>query len=66
MLSELLETAQKQGLLAGDFKLLAHLRNMFAHGSDTILNPPMFLDPFKLVTGLIAELFDPSKNPSKP
>jgi len=66
MLSELLETAQNQNLIAGNVKLLARLRNMFAHGSDTILNPPMFLDPFKLVTGLIVDLFDPDKNPSTP
>jgi hypothetical protein len=61
MLVELLEAAKTQGLIAGDVKLLAQLRNMFAHGSDTVLNAPMFLEPFKIVTALIADLFDPSR-----
>jgi hypothetical protein len=61
-LSELLEAAYKQGLITGAFGLIAPLRNMFAHGSGTVLNPPMFLEPFKLVTEIIAELFDPAKD----
>jgi hypothetical protein len=33
------------------------MRKVFAHGGDTILNPPMFLGPFEVVTLIIAELF---------
>jgi hypothetical protein len=32
---------------------------MFAHGGDTVLNAPMFLSPFEVVTSIIVELFDP-------
>ena len=65
-LSELLEAAHKQGLITGAFKLIAPLRNMFAHGSDTVLNPPMLLEPFKLATEMIADLFDPNKKSALP
>lgn len=34
------------------------MRNMFAHGTHVVLNPPLFLIPFRLVTDIIAELFD--------
>jgi hypothetical protein len=61
MLAELLEAAKAQGLITGDVILLALVRNMFAHGSDTVLNVPMFLEPFKIVTALIADLFAPSR-----
>lgn len=37
------------------------IRNMFAHGSDIVLNASMFLEPFRYVTAMIAELFDPKK-----
>jgi hypothetical protein len=60
MLDELLRTAKAQGLISPDVEGLNHLRNMFAHGSDAVLNPPMFLAPFELVTFTIRELFAPS------
>jgi hypothetical protein len=59
MLGELLEAAKTQGLISGDIKGLNQMRKMFAHGSDTVLNPPMFLAPFHVVTLMIAELFHP-------
>src|SRR5260370_21104700 len=43
MLPELLETAKKQGLISGDVNWINPLRKMFAHGSDSVLNPPLFL-----------------------
>lgn len=56
MLGELLEVAQDQKLLSGDISWVNPLRKMFAHGSDTVLNAPMFLAPFEAVTSMIAEL----------
>lgn len=53
----LLRSAKEQGIIATDFEGLSHLRNMFAHGTDTVLNPPLFLAPFHLVTATIRELF---------
>jgi hypothetical protein len=63
MLGELLEVAQDQKLLSGDITWIKPLRNMFAHGSDTVLNAPMFLSPFEAATGMIAQLFEPSSLP---
>jgi hypothetical protein len=57
MLDELLRAAKAQNLISADVDGLNHLRNMFAHGTDAVLNPPMFLIPFQLVTETIAELF---------
>jgi hypothetical protein len=57
MLDELLRAAKAQGLISADIEGLSRLRNMFAHGSDAVLNPPMFLIPFELVTFTIGELF---------
>jgi hypothetical protein len=57
MLDELLKTAKAQGLISVEVESLKYLRNMFAHGSDAVLNPPMFLAPLQLVTRTIAELF---------
>lgn len=57
MLDELLKSAKAQGLMSADVEGLSHLRNMFAHGTDAVLNPPMFLTPFELITETIAELF---------
>jgi hypothetical protein len=59
MLGELLEAAQAQGLISGDTTWINPLRKMFAHGSDTVLNPPMFLMPFEAVTAIIAGVFSP-------
>jgi hypothetical protein len=59
MLGELLEAAQTQGLISEDIAWINPLRRMFAHGSDTVLNPPMFLMPFEAVTSIIAGLFSP-------
>lgn len=59
MLAELLETAKAQGLVSGDISWINPLRKTFAHGSDTTLNAPMFLIPFKIITLMIAELFRP-------
>jgi hypothetical protein len=61
MLAELLEAAKDQGLISGDIGWINPLRKMFAHGSDTVLNAPMFLTPFQVVTAMIVELFDPAK-----
>jgi len=60
MLPQLLEAAQAQGLIVGDFSWVNPIRKMFAHGGETVLNPPMFLAPFEAVTALIAELFRPT------
>jgi hypothetical protein len=57
MLGELLQAAKKQGMIAGDISWIRPMRNMVAHGSDTVLNPPMFLAPFEAVTSIIAGLF---------
>jgi hypothetical protein len=59
MLGELLEVAKGQKLVIGDVSWINPLRNMFAHGSDAVLNAPMFLSPFAAVTGMIARLFEP-------
>ena len=64
MLGELLEAAKAQGLISGDILWINPLRNMFAHGSDTVLNAPMFLDPFNAVTSIIAELFHSNEQSS--
>lgn len=55
-----------QGLIASDGPSITMIRNMFAHGSDTVLDAPMFLDPFRHVTAMIAELFDPASPPHVP
>jgi hypothetical protein len=60
MLGELLEAAKTQSLISGDIDGINQMRKMFAHGSDTVLNPPMFLAPFHVVTSMIAELFRPN------
>ena len=60
MLGELLEVAKTQGLMSGDINGINQMRKMFAHGSDTVLNPPMFLAPFHVVTLMIADLFHPN------
>jgi hypothetical protein len=60
MLGELLEAAKAQKLISGDINWINPLRKMFAHGSDTLLNAPMFLIPFQTITAMIAELFDPN------
>ncbi|MDR3713988.1 MAG: hypothetical protein P4L51_14290 [Puia sp.] len=56
-LDELLKTAMAQGLISSDIEWMHHVRNMFAHGSNAVLNPPMFLDLFEEVTLVIRELF---------
>jgi|ERR1035437_699890 hypothetical protein len=60
MLPELLECASKQRLISGDTGWINPLRKMFAHGSDTVLNAPLFLAPFEAITAMIAQLFDPA------
>jgi hypothetical protein len=57
MLAELLEGAKAKRLISGDTNWINPMRKMFAHGSDTVLNPPMFLAPFQAVTSMIAQLF---------
>jgi hypothetical protein len=64
MLSELLKAAKEQNLVAADISMISAIRNMFAHGSDTVLNAPMFLIPFKMVTAMIVDIFDPAKTAS--
>jgi hypothetical protein len=64
MLGELLETAKAQALISSDITWVNPMRKMFAHGSDTVLNPPMFLVPFEAVTSIIAELFHSKSQPS--
>ena len=61
MLGELLEAANTQGLVSANVRSITMMRNMFAHGSDSVLNAPMFLEPFRYVTAMIAELFDPTR-----
>jgi hypothetical protein len=63
MLGELLEAAKAQGLISGDISWINPMRKMFAHGSDTVLNPPMFLPSFEAVTSIIAELFHSRAQP---
>lgn len=65
MLDELLRTAKAQGLISIDVEGLSQMRNLFAHGTDAVLNPPLFLGPFKLITATIAELFA-SPLPARP
>src|SRR5271165_1214539 len=43
MLDGLLKAAKRQGLISYSPDGLAFLRNFFAHGSDAVLNPPLFL-----------------------
>ncbi|RFB81163.1 hypothetical protein [Methylovirgula sp. 4M-Z18] len=57
MLNELLKVAKKQNLIVTPIDHLHKIRNMFAHGSDTVLNPPMFLTQFGIVTNIIRELY---------
>ena len=58
MLDELLRTAKAQSLIQSEIDYLSHMRNTFMHGSDIVLNPPMFLTTFQIVTAIIRELFD--------
>ncbi|MBB6305025.1 hypothetical protein [Rhizobium leucaenae] len=58
-LDELLRAAKEQDLILSEIEHLSQMRNMFAHGSDTVLNPPMFLIPFEVVTNIIRELYIP-------
>jgi hypothetical protein len=60
MLPDLLNAAKAQSLLSGDLSWINPLRKMFAHGSDAVLNPPLFLGPFENVTEIIIELFSPT------
>jgi hypothetical protein len=57
MLDELLKSAKEQNLISSDIEYLSKMRNMFAHGSDAVLNPPMFLTTFEIVTDIIRELY---------
>jgi hypothetical protein len=56
-LSDLLKLARTNNLIRSEIDYIARMRNMFAHGSDAILNPPMVLTTLQLVTGVIAEMF---------
>lgn len=58
-LDELLKAAKRQGLIASDITYLSDLRNLFLHGSETVLNPPMFLIQFQVITRIIQELYEP-------
>jgi hypothetical protein len=51
-LDPLLKAAESQGLISY-IPELARLRNDFAHGSDAVWNPPMFLPVFEAVTALL-------------
>ncbi|MFC5508109.1 hypothetical protein [Bosea massiliensis] len=62
MLDELLKSAKQQKLISSEIDYLSHMRNMFMHGSDTVLNPPMFLTTFEIVTDIIRELY-PDQQP---
>ena len=57
MLDELLKAAKAQGLISAEIEYLSKLRNTFAHGSDAVLNPALFLLTFELVTDIIRELY---------
>lgn len=57
MLDELLKSAKEQNLISSEIEYLSKMRNMFAHGSDAVLNPPMFLTTFEIVTDIIRELY---------
>ncbi len=59
MLDELLKTAKADGLIRSEIDYITHMRNTFMHGSDLVLNPPMFLTTFHLVTAIIRELYGP-------
>lgn len=59
MLDELLKAAKAEGLIQSEIDYIAHMRNTFLHGSDFVLNPPMFLTTFHLVTAIIRELYSP-------
>lgn len=61
MLDELLKSAKQQNLISSEIEYLSKLRNMFAHGSDAVLNPPMFLTTFEIVTDIIRELYADQK-----
>lgn len=58
MLDELLKAAKAQGLITSDIEGMNHVRKMFAHGSDAVVNPPLFLVPFEMVTLTIRELYE--------
>lgn len=60
MLDELLKSAKELKLISSDIRYLSKLRNTYAHGSDAVLNPPLFLTQFEVVTQIIQELFDSS------
>ncbi|OWK24632.1 hypothetical protein AJ87_19790 [Rhizobium yanglingense] len=62
MLDELLKTAKAQGLIQSEIDCLSYMRNTFMHGSDIVLNPPMFMTTFQMVTAVIRELFAPLPN----
>ena len=57
MLDELLKSAKEQNLISSEIEYLSRMRNMFAHGSDAVLNPSMFLTSFEIVTDIIRELY---------
>ncbi|NSZ87638.1 hypothetical protein G6L97_26285 (plasmid) [Agrobacterium tumefaciens] len=65
MLNELLRNAREQGLIQSEIAYLRELRNMFMHGSDAVLNPPMFLVTFTTVTQIIRELYPTSNEGSR-
>lgn len=56
-LNELLDIAEREGLIKPTIDGLSLLRNSFAHGNDEVLNPQMFLTVFGYVTSTIRELF---------
>jgi hypothetical protein len=53
------KTAKAQRLIQSEIDYLSYMRNTFMHGSDIVLNPPMFLTTFQMVTTIIRELFAP-------
>jgi len=59
MLSKLLASAKAHKLISTNIEYVVPMRNMFAHGSDAVLNVPLFLAALDLVTGLIRELHSP-------
>jgi hypothetical protein len=67
MLPQLLEAGKERGLISGDISWINVMRKMFAHGSDTVLNPSLFLTPFAAVTAIITEMFDAGRlsNPAR-
>jgi hypothetical protein len=58
MLDELQKSAKEKKLISSDIEYLSTLRDMYAHGSDAVLNPPLFLTQLEVVTRIIQELFD--------